>query len=105
MRLAHAEGKLVKYLSVNDITCKGVEDIDKYLSIHNLLYVFEFSSTYELKEGEYIEFPVQFRTERDLFAYVDKTNTKLEIENIIEDNWILKITEYGIIIITVGDEK
>lgn len=104
-RVCNAEGKLVKYISVNDVTCEGVESIDKYLSIRNLLYVFKFSTTYELKEGEYVEFPIQFRTERDLFAYVDKTNTELEIENIIEDNWILKITEYGIIIITVGDEK
>ena len=103
-RVCDADGKLVKYLLVDDIICTNVNDLDKYLPIHNLLYVFYFSANYELKEGEYIEFPIQFRTERNLFAYVNEIENILEIENIIEDYWMLKITEYGDIVITVSDE-
>lgn len=103
-KVCDANGKLVRYLSVDEITCEPPENLKELIKIKNLLYAFNFSSTYELKEGEYIEFPFQFRTERTLSSYVYETENELKVEKIIDAYWMLYITEYGTIIVTVNEE-
>ena len=107
-RVCDADGQTVRYLSVDEITCETVDNIMEYSKIPNLLFVFQFSSTYELKEGEYIEFPIHFNffdLETELSARMDnEEQTELEIVKIIPNYWMLNITEYGIIVVTI-DEK
>ena len=107
-RVCDANGQTVKYLPVDEITCEPVDNIMDYSTIPNLLFVFQFSSTYELKEGEYIEFPIHFNffdLETELSARMDnEEQTELEIVKIIPNYWMLNITEYGIIVVTI-DEK
>ena len=102
-RVCDVEGKLVRYLSIDEITLKSV-NLNKYNKIENLLYAFYFSSTYELKDGEYVEFPLQFKTENELKAYVNEEENELIIDKIVNDYWMLHISEYGEIIVTVVEK-
>ena len=91
-------------MSRNEISCKSVKSIIPYSRIADLLYVFQFSSTYELQDGEYIELPIYcetFEEDFNLKAIVEETENELEINKTTEDYWTLYITEYGTIIITV----
>ena len=101
-RVCDSDGNLVRYLSRDEITCEQIDDIRDYSKIPNLLYAFKFSSTYELKEGEYIEFPIYFNAieNLELKAYVNEVENELVIEKILDTFWMLNITEYGIIVIT-----
>lgn len=103
-KVCDANGKLVRYLSVDEITCEPPENLKELIKIKNLLYAFNFSSTYELKEGEYVEFPFYFNTERNLNSYVNESKNELKIEKIIDAYWMLYINEYGTIIVTVNEE-
>ena len=102
-KVCNSEGKLVRYLSRDEISFSGIDNFSKYSKIPNLLYAFTFSSTYELKDGEYIEFPIQFKPaiELELKAIVEETETELEIIPIVEDYWMINITEYGTILVTI----
>ena len=102
-KVCDSEGKLVRYLSRDEISFDGVKDFSKYSAIPNLLYAFTFSSAYELKEGEYIEFPIYFNAaiELELKAIVEETQNELEVIPIVEDYWMINITEYGTILVTV----
>lgn len=106
-KICNADGQLVRYLSVDDIKCAPIEDVENYIKIPNLLYAFNFSSVYELKDGEYIEFPIYFNNliDLELDAMVLETEHQLTINKIIDHYWMLNITEYGNIIITIIPEE
>lgn len=101
-RVCDSNGNLVHYLSRDKVTCEEVDNIKDFAKIPDLLFVFKFDSAYELKDGEYIEFPVYFNGVQDLDmkAYVVETENELVIEKILDSFWMLNINEYGTIVIT-----
>ena len=101
-RVCDSDGNLVRYLSCDNVTCEEVDDVKDFAKIPNLLFAFKFNSTYELKDGEYIEFPIYFNAVQDLNmeAYMFETENELVIEKILDSFWMLNINEYGIIVIT-----
>ena len=106
LRVMNEDGQVVKYLSTDDIVCDEVINIRKYFSIENLIYLFVFDSSYELNEGEYIEFPIYFNgdEELELKAVVETEESEYDLDIIrdeeAEDIWMLHISQYGTIIIT-----
>ena len=101
-RVCDSDGNLVRYLSRDKVTCEEVDNIKDFAKIPDLLFVFKFNSAYELKDGEYIEFPVYFNGVKDLDmeAYMFETENELVIEKILDSFWLLNINEYGTIVIT-----
>ena len=105
-RVCNSEGQTVKYLSSKDVTCESLDNLMDYSTIPGLIYAFNFSSTYELQDREYIEFPINLFVTKgfNLNAIMDKTETELVIERILDDYWMLHVSEYGVILITIVEE-
>ena len=89
------------------ITNNVIKTITNVLRFQNLfMSLFVFDSSYELNEGEYIEFPIYFNgdEELELKAVVETEESEYDLDIIrdeeAEDIWMLHISQYGTIIIT-----
>ena len=98
-RVCDIDGKTVRYLTADEIKVTAAPPTkDNY--VKNLLYSFEFESSYELKDGEYIEYPFQFRCiNSTLVATINGNSAILEFFD--PDYWTLHITEYGLVQVVV----
>lgn len=99
-RVCNDKGKVVDFLPYDQVEI-DTADLKQLKESANLLFMFDFYSSYQLKEGWYIEYPIYFRTDGVLKASINDKDAEIELIN--NPYWILHITEYGTIKVIVKE--
>lgn len=102
-KVCNSNGGLSRYISSADFICEKIDSFDEYKDIENLIYAFRVSSNYELKDGEYIEFPIYFETANEdvmLKAEIYETHHAMPLYPMVDNYWMINITEYGTLIVS-----